>query len=293
MNTVVVAGAGTGKTYALVQEYLLSLFGLDDSGVKKHPSQILAVTFTEKAAAEMRTRVTLRLLQIARDGRFDDDMLEQARKKDIALPPSVELRRLSRGLMSAPICTFHSFCSQVLREHAVAANLDSGFSLLSPQEEGELALEIAEAAVLDALGQDTGPLGHLVARFQLRRLGETKGLAESLVDLYQQISEHGLVPKDVHFPFANVEGKLGDHAQLKQLVDRVASCLAAFEQAPKLSARAVQKRIAHRPLAGSRPRYDLRGPPRDHARLRDPIQIPGAACRRNRGRTPRMILPGG
>ena len=68
-NRVVVAGAGTGKTHALVMRYLEALLGLEDGpddggegerGPRK-PERILAITFTDKAASEMRARIQRRL----------------------------------------------------------------------------------------------------------------------------------------------------------------------------------------------------------------------------------------
>ena len=59
-NTVVVAGAGTGKTYALVTRYLDALLGSDalpgQPAAPRSPDRILALTFTDKAASEMRAR---------------------------------------------------------------------------------------------------------------------------------------------------------------------------------------------------------------------------------------------
>src|SRR5262245_32883119 len=60
-HLAVSAGAGTGKTYALVENYVQALLGLDKSGIKKRPDQILALTFTQKAAQEMRVRIAKRL----------------------------------------------------------------------------------------------------------------------------------------------------------------------------------------------------------------------------------------
>src|SRR5438093_12771692 len=77
-NTVVWASAGTGKTRKLVDVYL----ALVEEGVD--PQRIVAVTFTEKAAAEMRDRI---------------------RSRAITLSPA------------APISTIHGFCGILIREH--------------------------------------------------------------------------------------------------------------------------------------------------------------------------------
>ena len=74
-SMIVVAGAGTGKTWRLVRRYLLAVatsFPKVDA-----MQQVLAVTFTRAAAAEMRTRVA-ELVQDVRDGKLaDDDPLDR------------------------------------------------------------------------------------------------------------------------------------------------------------------------------------------------------------------------
>ena len=63
MSTVVLASAGTGKTWTLVDAWVRAALGLDVDGPATFiaPERLCAITFTEKAAAEMRTRVEQRL----------------------------------------------------------------------------------------------------------------------------------------------------------------------------------------------------------------------------------------
>lgn len=93
---LIIAGAGTGKTTVITEriKYLIV-----HKGVK--PSQILALTFTDKAAREMEERV------------------------DLALP---------YGYTEMWILTFHSFCDRVLRQEAVQVGLDPAYRLLSQAE---------------------------------------------------------------------------------------------------------------------------------------------------------------
>ena len=93
---LIIAGAGTGKT-TVISERMLHLVS---SGVAR-PSEILALTFTEKAAAEMQERV------------------------DIAMP---------YGYTDMWISTFHSFCDRLLRDEALAIGLSSDYSLLTKAE---------------------------------------------------------------------------------------------------------------------------------------------------------------
>ena len=120
-DVIVHAGAGSGKTRTLVARYL-SL--LDDGLV---PSQIAAITFTEKAAREMKTRVRNELKRIA-------DSVEEPLARDHWL-------ELLNQMDGARIGTIHSLCSQILRLHPAEAVLDPNFSIL---DEGQTALVISD-----------------------------------------------------------------------------------------------------------------------------------------------------
>ena len=93
---LIIAGAGTGKTTVVTQriKHLILDKGID-------PSSILALTFTEKAALEMESRV------------------------DISLP---------YGYTSLWISTFHSFCDRILRDEAIHIGLNPSYKLTSEAE---------------------------------------------------------------------------------------------------------------------------------------------------------------
>ena len=85
------AGAGTGKTSVLVERFVQAV--LEDGHAV---DSVLAITFTDKAATEMKTRVRQRFLEL---GRRDE----------------------ARDAEGAWISTIHGFCSRVLRAHALSA----------------------------------------------------------------------------------------------------------------------------------------------------------------------------
>src|SRR5438046_10132365 len=103
-NTVVWASAGTGKTRKLVEVYLELL----EQGID--PLRIVAVTFTEKAAAEMRDRIRAALYE--RSGQW---------MKTIVLLPA------------APIATIHGFCGILIRENGFQLGIDPSFTILDEQ----------------------------------------------------------------------------------------------------------------------------------------------------------------
>jgi ATP-dependent helicase/nuclease subunit A len=114
---LVAAGAGSGKTAVLVERFVRAV---REDGLP--PSAILAITFTESAAAEVKERVRGRLLELG--------------------------ERTAAGAMGAAfVSTFHAFCARLLRSHPLGAGLEPGFEIL---DEG-LAARAAEHAFADAL----------------------------------------------------------------------------------------------------------------------------------------------
>src|SRR5215470_9162036 len=143
VNTVVRASAGTGKTRKLVEVYLELL----ESGVD--PLRIVAVTFTEKAAAEMRERIRLALY--AKPGRW---------MKTIALLPA------------APISTIHGFCGMLVREHGFKLGIDPSFSILDEQRSLDLARESARETIRQEIRSGNEEVEALFGDFGLEGLVE-------------------------------------------------------------------------------------------------------------------------
>lgn len=105
---LVEAGAGTGKTTVLVDR----LLALVRSGVDI--TRIVAITFTEKAAGELKVRLREKLEDAARRASGEDaDVLTAA------------LHRIDR----AQVSTIHGFCSSLLKERPVEAGVDPGFAV--------------------------------------------------------------------------------------------------------------------------------------------------------------------
>src|SRR5947207_6700936 len=123
-NVLVVAGAGTGKTSTLVERCL-------DCLIQEKPpaslDEILMVTFTDAAAAEMRQRIRLRL----------EDQLQQR-------PDGSRWHEQLAIFETAHIGTLHSFCLQLVRQHFYALDLDPQLSVLPAEEARLLAHDTLE-----------------------------------------------------------------------------------------------------------------------------------------------------
>src|SRR5882724_4273862 len=118
-NILLEASAGTGKTRVLVERYVNLLL----AGVE--PEHILAITFTRKAAAEMRERVVDRLKEAARAS-----VIDAARWRD-----------LRDRLGDIAISTIDAFCLSLLREFPLEADVDPGFDLAADTDVPRLVAE--------------------------------------------------------------------------------------------------------------------------------------------------------
>lgn len=123
-SVLVSAGAGSGKTRVLVERYLHEL-----KENKLKVSEVLALTFTEKAALEMKARIIARLREMNED----------------------ELRR---DLEAGAISTMHSFAARILREHPIESEVDPEFKILDEQESVFLIEDALDEALQKGCEQD-------------------------------------------------------------------------------------------------------------------------------------------
>ena len=98
---------------------------------RPRPAQMLAITFTDKAAGELRARVRARLLELGQ-------------------------REAARDTEAAWVSTFHGFCARVLRAHAVGAGLDPAFAVLDEAGARALRRDGFDAALAGLLADRDG-----------------------------------------------------------------------------------------------------------------------------------------
>jgi ATP-dependent helicase/nuclease subunit A len=136
-NVLVMAGAGTGKTHTLVERCLHCLCAEQPPASLE---EILVVTFTEAAAAEMRQRLR-----------------EQLEEKLRADPGEARWTEQLALFDTAHIGTLHSFCLKLVREHFHELGLDPQLAVLDEGEARLLADEILEAELQDQYAGHSGP----------------------------------------------------------------------------------------------------------------------------------------
>ena len=152
-SSVVLASAGSGKTFVVVERYLRLVREFDI-----RPSQILTITFTNKAAAEMKRRIVDRL--------FENQLFEQAQEAE-----------------TGPIQTIHSFYEKLLRENSVEAGIDPKFDLAAGGESDRLKRDAVRHVINSTVDDDN----ELIAMF----VKDTVGKAE-----YGQIGAYDKLEKE-------------------------------------------------------------------------------------------------
>ena len=170
-NLLVEAGAGSGKTTAMVGR-MVELIRTDRAKVE----EIAAVTFTRKAAAELRERFQV--------------VLEREYRRALKAGDDVSRERFSRALASLDGCfigTIHSFCGRLLRERPLEAGVPPNFEEVSDSDEKRLRTE-SWVRFLDRLSGRKSRL--------LKRLAEVGLRPAQLRGAFEELSAN----PDVRYP---------------------------------------------------------------------------------------------
>src|SRR5439155_1295069 len=144
----------TGKTGVLVQRYCDAV---TEGGLG--PDDLLAFTFTERAAGELRERIRRELTARARAAAEEG---QHERAADIA--------RGARAGERAWITTMHGFCRRLLATHPAAAHMDPRFRVLDEPEAARLAERAFSAALEETVEAGDGAVARFAAGFHLPRL---------------------------------------------------------------------------------------------------------------------------
>jgi ATP-dependent helicase/nuclease subunit A len=184
----VTAGPGSGKTTVLVERYLHIL--------REHPQlgidQIVAITFTNRAANEMRERLREELNSILQTASADERR---------------HWLNYKRTLDGAVITTIHGFCARLLREFPVEARIDPQFLLLDEHRAAMLLESVVEEALTEFISA-----GHVeISRLTLG-VGRGK-LAVALAQLYRDVRGQGLSLAELAMKTAQSHTTEAEHAQ--------------------------------------------------------------------------------
>src|SRR3989442_12942880 len=156
------ANAGSGKTHVLALRVIRLLL----AGVR--PEQILCITFTKAAAANMAKRVFDTLAQWTS---LDDAALDQAIRAISRLEGGASLRARARRLFALAletpgglkVQTIHAFCTRLLHHFPFEANVAARFDVLDEAAQAQLLSKISLGVLLDAALVPDGVLGRALA----------------------------------------------------------------------------------------------------------------------------------
>jgi ATP-dependent helicase/nuclease subunit A len=188
------AGAGTGKTGVMVERYCRLIC---DSGLP--PDSILAFTFTDKAAAELRQRIRAELTRRAERG-------------------SERAAAALAGIGSAWITTIHGFCNRVLAAHPVAAGVDPNFRVLDAPEAARAAREAFDDAVVEFLAEGDPAREETVAAYDL------EGLRSMIAAVHDELRSRGIADPRLPEPPAP-----DPEEALRRVIAAAEECLAELD----------------------------------------------------------------
>jgi ATP-dependent helicase/nuclease subunit A len=259
------AGAGCGKTFVLTERFLAELEP-DGAATPPHLSQLVAITFTERAAREMRDRIRKACQQRLR-----------------GCPPERAgyWLALLRELDSARISTIHAFCGGLLRAHAVEAGIDPRFDVLDAAQAATLLFELSDEVLRNRLAERDEPALKSVTRFGLNRLREmiarllaqraeidwplwTRETPEGLVARWEDFWRRDTVPRILR--------QIGESAAARTVLDLAGRYPPAH---PKMRERC-DLLLDRLPKLGSSTQ-----PTADLAALRDAAKVQGGGTKKN------------
>lgn len=178
-DVCVVAGPGSGKTRVLVERFAwLTGRGVD-------PERILAITFTEKAATELKERLASRFMS-------------QPEKR--------------RKIEHAQISTIHGFCHAILREHALAAGIDPRFELLDDLEADSLRYEAMQETLDEVARQRPQEFVRLAEVWPAARMDK------SLLDAYDAMRAAGKINEALHPTQIDDQAAVQIRSQIAELI---------------------------------------------------------------------------
>ena len=196
---VVIAGAGSGKTETMATRVLW----LVANGYAK-PEEILGLTFTRKAAAELKKRIKDRLKQLRKEGLIDKNL-------------SIEV----------PVMTYHSYAGNILREYGLRLGIDTDADLI-----GEAVVWQQAAKVLREWNDD-----------EFEYEGAFKTLVKDLLGFTKSAMEHGVTEAEIIEETNKVLQRLAEVPSDKE-VDKVRLVLKQRIKLLEISKKLRSERIA-------------------------------------------------
>jgi ATP-dependent helicase/nuclease subunit A len=219
------SSAGSGKTYKLAKEYLKLAF--------KYPGafkNILAITFTNKATEEMKSRVLNFLINLSdgKDNILEKQLIEEGVKGDIEELAKVTLNSILHNYSDFSISTIDSFFNRVLRSFAKELKLQVGYKIELNQK--EVLKEITKLLLKD-LNKDE-ELRKYLEDFILMKISEDRGwdIERDIIKLGGEIFKERYWEKKFNSTESSGEKEISDNRKkIKVLMNDIMYIVKNFE----------------------------------------------------------------
>lgn len=164
--TKIVAGAGTGKTKIISKRFLKLVLDLMERGEKDPQSKILVITFTDKAANEMKERIIKEL---------EDNSLHAYSDTDLW------------------ISTFHSFCIRILKKYSIEAGLSPSFKMAEEQQLQEIYSNLVKKIKYGETNQEVLSVKSIA---RLNKISDLDTLFDDIYNVIKKIKSLGITPQE-------------------------------------------------------------------------------------------------
>lgn len=164
--TKIVAGAGTGKTKIISKRFLKLVLDLIERGEKDPQSKILVITFTDKAANEMKERIIKEL---------EDNNLHAYSDTDLW------------------ISTFHSFCIRILKKYSIEAGLSPSFKMAEEQQLQDIYSNLVKKIKYGEANQEVLSVESIA---RLNKISDLDTLFYDIYNVIKKIKSLGITPQE-------------------------------------------------------------------------------------------------
>lgn len=220
------SSAGSGKTYKLAKEYLKLAF--------KYPGafkSILAITFTNKATEEMKSRVLkfLSELSLDNDKELKEQLIEEGVKGDIKELAKITLQNILHNYSDYSISTIDSFFNKVLRSFSKELRLQVGYKI--ELDQSEVLKKITEMLLMD-IGKDD-ELRKYIEDFVLLKINDDKGwdIERDIMKLGEEIFKERYWEKKFYAEEQGGNKEISDsRKKIKVLISDISNIINNFEE---------------------------------------------------------------
>ncbi len=187
------SSAGSGKTFTLVKEYL-KLALVEKHSLTKAYKSILAITFTNKAASEMKWRIIKALKEISLES---NDMLSSLiakelsiSKEDLKTRAEIVLTDVLHNYSDFSIGTIDSFTHRIIRTFALDLKLPINFQI---ETDSDAVFKKVISTLINNLGKDKLITDYLV-QFSMAQIEDNKNWdpEQTLIDFIKEINKEGV-----------------------------------------------------------------------------------------------------